>query len=178
MIIFFEEVSYICQQVCQTTTFRSTRTNQTFQMYHKTDCKSMFAIYLLECTICKLQYVGKSEPPFNIRLNNHRKASASKKETIVASRHFQSPGHIFNRDAKFTIIEKIKNSHMNIDDKRDLLRRRETFWISKLRTTTPDGLNQEWGSSLNTSSAKYLHHPVHFDVTHRWQKDECLFDFK
>ena len=133
-----------CKQVCQTTTFNSTRTNQVFKMYHNTDCKSMFVIYLLECTICKLQYVGKSEPPFNIRLNNHRKDSSSvKEETIVASRHFQNPGHKFNRDAKFTIIEKIKNSYMAIEDKRDLLRRRETFWINKLRAMTPGGLNQE-----------------------------------
>ena len=27
----------------------------------------------MEGTLCKIQYVGKAETPFNIRLNNHRK---------------------------------------------------------------------------------------------------------
>ena len=27
----------------------------------------------MECTICNLQYIGKNETPFNIRLDNHRK---------------------------------------------------------------------------------------------------------
>ena len=32
----------------------------------------MNAIYLLECVYCDIQYVGKSEWPFNCRLNNYR----------------------------------------------------------------------------------------------------------
>ena len=27
----------------------------------------------MEGTLCKIQYVGKAETPFNIQLNNHRK---------------------------------------------------------------------------------------------------------
>ena len=30
-------------------------------------------IYLLECQLCKVQFVGNSEAPFHIRLNKHRK---------------------------------------------------------------------------------------------------------
>ena len=35
--------------------------------------KVAFAVYLLECYICNIQYVGKSETPFNIKINNYRK---------------------------------------------------------------------------------------------------------
>ena len=35
--------------------------------------KSNYVIYLLKCLLSKIQYVGKSEIPFHIRLNNHRK---------------------------------------------------------------------------------------------------------
>ena len=61
-----------CKQVIHTTTFRSNRTNRIFQIYQSLNCKSKYAIFLLECTKCKIQYVGKAETDFNIRLNNHR----------------------------------------------------------------------------------------------------------
>ena len=35
--------------------------------------KSNYVIYLLKCLLSKIQYVGKLEIPFHIRLNNHRK---------------------------------------------------------------------------------------------------------
>ena len=45
----------------------------------------------MESTIFILQYVGKNETPFNIRLNNHRKAVKDPK-AILADRHFQEDG--------------------------------------------------------------------------------------
>ena len=36
------------------------------------DCQSSWIIYTIECNICKLQYIGKSETAFNLWLNNHR----------------------------------------------------------------------------------------------------------
>lgn len=33
----------------------------------------IIVIYLLECDLCKIQYVGESESPFNVHLYNHRK---------------------------------------------------------------------------------------------------------
>ena len=64
--------SLCCQQVLKTTTFTSTQTRETFTIFHQVTCHSNYVIYLLECIMCKIQYVGKSET-FNIRLNNHRK---------------------------------------------------------------------------------------------------------
>ena len=65
--------SLYCTQVVNTKTFESYQTKRTFKILHKLNFKSSFAIYLMERTICKIQYVGKVETPFNIRLNNHRK---------------------------------------------------------------------------------------------------------
>ena len=65
--------SLCCQQVLKTTTFTSTQTRETFTIFHQVTCHSNYVIYLLECIMCKIQYVGKSETSFNIRLNNHRK---------------------------------------------------------------------------------------------------------
>ena len=96
-----------CKQVVYTTTFRSNQTNSIFQIYHNLNCKSKYVIYLLECTKCKIKYVGKAETEFNIRLNNHRK-DVWKPDAIPASRHFSGKSHNFNTHAKFILIEQIR----------------------------------------------------------------------
>ena len=68
-------------------------------------------IYLMECTLCKIQYVGKAEKPFNIRLNKHRKdANRNNPKPIPASIHFKQAGHNFSKQAKFTLTEQLNNT--------------------------------------------------------------------
>ena len=126
-----------------TTTFKSQQTQEEFKIFHKTNCHSTFVIYLLECKKCKIQYVGKTEAPFNIRINNHRSdANNPTEDTIPAAKHF-SQNHIFNKGAKFIIIEQIKDQSKSQEQKRKILLSRENFWITKLKTLRPHGLNQE-----------------------------------
>ena len=97
----------------------------------------------MECALCKIQYVGKAETAFNIRLNNHRKDVNNPKST-PGDFHFRKLGHSFNLHAKFTLFEQLSTCH--ITDKQTLkfwLKSREDFWIQKLETQTPKGLNQE-----------------------------------
>ena len=96
----------------------------------------------MQCRICQLQYVGKSETYFNIRLNNHRNDSKNK-NPILARKHFQNSNHNFQRDAKFTLIEEITKSFTTIEQLRLLLKKRKNFRILKLKTLYTDGLNQE-----------------------------------
>ena len=132
-----------CKQVESTTVFTSHQTQQTYKILHNTNCRSTNVIYLLQCQKCKIQYIGKTENPFNIRLNNHRHgANYPTEDTIPAAKHF-STNHVFIRDAKFTIIEQIKDSSKTKEEKRSILLRRENFWIDKMKTLTPLGLNQE-----------------------------------
>ena len=53
--------------------------------------------------------------------------------------------------AEFTLIEQIKKQTI-AEETRTLLKRRENFWVSKLKTLYPDGLNQE----LNNINVKLL----------------------
>ena len=129
-----------CKQVLQTKEFRSNITQKTYIIFHRLNCKSKHLIYLLECRKCKLQYIGKCETAFNLRLNNHRKDS-TKEDAIPASKHFNTSGHNFSTDAKFTLIEQLKiENHPNITE---TLKNREDFWIIKLQTLSPKGLNHE-----------------------------------
>ena len=75
-------------------------------------------------------------------LHNHRHGANNPTEDTAAAKHF-STNHVFNRDAKFTIIEQIKDNSKTKEEKRSILLRRENFWIDKMKTLTPLGLNQE-----------------------------------
>ena len=94
-----------CKQVKQTKTFQIYRTN--IHIFHNLTCKSENLIYLLQCRICQIQYDGKSETTFNIRLNNHRKDPKSQ-ASFLACKHFNEENHSFQQHDKFTLIEQIK----------------------------------------------------------------------
>ena len=64
--------SLCCKFLYSTKTFTSHITNKAYDIYHKTNSKSKNVIYLLECTLCSMQYVSKSESPFDLRLNNFK----------------------------------------------------------------------------------------------------------
>jgi hypothetical protein len=139
-----------CKQIRRTSQFRSSVTNKKYKIFHKVNCKSKWVVYLLECIICKLQYVGKSEWPMNIRLNKHRN-DVHRADGLDVCKHFQKPGHNFNTHAKFTVIEELKDKNKPTLTMRNTLEQREDEWIIKLRTLAPDGFNKE----LNNPNKQY-----------------------
>ena len=84
----------------------------------------------MECTPGNLQYVGKNETPFNIRLSNHRKDVKDPK-AILADKHLQKNGHRFNQPARFTIIDRLKNTNLD----KEILRER-LIQVEKLKRTS------------------------------------------
>ena len=128
--------SLCCTQVVNSKTFESYQSKRTFKIFHKLNRKSSFVIYLMKCTPCKIQYVGKTETPFNIRLNNHRKdAHSNSPKAIPAPINFKQASHNFNKHAKFILIEQINNIiNTDIDTMKIRLKKREDFWILKLDT--------------------------------------------
>ena len=60
----------------------------------------------MECILYKIQFVGKSKKPFNLRLNNHRK-DVNNLKTVLACNNFKINGHNFMKHAKFTLIEQL-----------------------------------------------------------------------
>ena len=60
------------------------------RIFHDLSCKSKLLIYLTRCRICRIQYIGKSETEFNIRLNNLRK-DVNRQSVSQAYLHFKLP---------------------------------------------------------------------------------------
>ena len=100
--------SLCCQQLISTATSKSNQNNKTFKIYHRVNCKSSFVIYLLECYICNIQYFGKSETPFNIRLHKHRK-DVKNPNVIPACKYFNRHDQCFHNHGKVIIIEQPRN---------------------------------------------------------------------
>ena len=97
---------FSCQQIIATL-FESIQIKEKLNTYHKISCKINYVIYLLECLSCEIQYVGKSETPFYIRLNNHWK-DIKNLHTIKACKHFNNWNHVFHKHGKFILIEQLR----------------------------------------------------------------------
>ena len=132
-----------------TDTFTSSPNNKTFKIYHNTNCISNNVIYLLECTLCNKQYVGKAETQFNIRVNNyrHRIRTTTHNLLLPVEAHFRSIGHDFKRHAKFTIIEKMVKHIPNRTTQ--ILLQHENEWIKRLNTLLPHGFNSKLNHLTN-----------------------------
>ena len=123
-----------CRHIINTSFFTS-RTGERFEIRHKTNCRTKNAIYLGMCLKCNQeQYVGKVEVQgTNRRVNKHRN-DVKKSDSIAIDRHFDQPDHNFNRDFRIIVIEEVSKKNMTKEQMRNLLLRREDFWIMKLGT--------------------------------------------
>jgi hypothetical protein len=138
-----------CRQIVSTKTFQSMHTGEVFEIYHLLNCRSRNVIYLGYCNICpNSQYVGKSEPPSNLRMNTHRH-DVNSPSGGAFDKHFAKPGHSFNKNARFILIEQVNSKTASKMEIRALLESREDFWMERLKTVTPNGFNDHLNSNVS-----------------------------
>ena len=137
------------KNMTNTSTFKSTRTSKEFKILHHLNCQSPWVIYLVHCTNCNKQYIGKSKTGLNIRLNNHRSHINTKFTACKLTQHYiNNPGCKFEQHAKITAIEQLrcyKNDKFTDEMKDEILKRRERYWQNRLQTFTPFGINKREG---------------------------------
>ena len=71
------------------------------------------------------------------------RSDIKKTNSIEAAKHFQTAGHDFTKHGRFTIIEKIEKQ-LDDDTLTIFMEKREDFWMSKLKTIYPLGLNKSF----------------------------------
>ena len=136
-----------CKHIISCKSFRSATTCEVFDINHRVNCKTEKGIYLESCLLCVfIQYIGKFETAWNERLYNHRK-DAKKVKSIPFDEHFRLPGHDFSNHARFIIIEALNRTTDKVTD-RKILKEREDYWISRLKTHSPTGLNDQFNASI------------------------------
>ena len=115
-------------------TFTSDRTGESFNIRECMTCTTSGIIYLLYCAKCKYaQYTGETQNSLKTRFYLHRSEINRNKGTHVTE-HFNQADHSVD-DLRCIIIEKVYSNTLT----RRL--RRENFWMNKLQTVYPLGLN-------------------------------------
>ena len=129
-----------CNNIRGTDSFECSTDGKQYKVNHRLNCDSKCVVYLLTCKVCKKQYVGETTDKFRYRWNNykacHKKAVNNEAYTqMFFHQHFLGNGHNgLISDCEIVLIDKTDPAEPT---------RREAFWISKLKTMHPSGLNIE-----------------------------------
>ncbi len=126
-----------CQHWIKTTTITSTVTGESFPVDKSMSCKTENCIYLIQCKICQLQYVGESSRAISKRYTEHKSRINHYNEDDVTDlyTHFNQSPHTFN-DVMIIGLQILASRSINIR------RRTEAAWIKQLRSHAPSGLNE------------------------------------
>ena len=120
-------------------TFMSEMTSKSFRTPIGVQCTTPNVIYLLTCNVCKKQYVGETKRAFVVRLKEHLADIRLKRDKPIANHinsHSQSTKSVIPQ-----IIECIKRDPELLETT-ELRKKREVFWIYRLKTLIPNGLNK------------------------------------
>ena len=131
-----------CLFITEGTTFYTFfSTNEQRQILHHISCSSSNLIYMIQCSRCKVQYIGETKRQLSDRFGEHRRAIEKAithrhiDQPTAVSDHFILPGHSIN-DIELIPLELI---HSNRDS---IHKAREAFLISKGKTLEPHGINR------------------------------------
>lgn len=98
-------------------------------------------VYLLTCR-CDLRYVGSTRRQLKVRIQEHVSRIHNKVLEAPLVQHFIDLQHSEN-DFSCVVLETLKDSGGTHKDLHQTLLQHESFWIFKLKSLIPHGLNQE-----------------------------------
>lgn len=128
-----EESCKVCSHVCTSRRFSSTNGDE-YEILMGGNCNTRNVVYLLSCRRCENSvYVGETERALKQRVKEHLWDIRGNKEKPVAV-HFNQAGHKLD-DLQVQVIESVKDNSLYYR------KIREEFWMNKLNTVTPFGLN-------------------------------------
>ena len=157
---------YLCKwYMNETKTVTSYHTNQIFRIKSKITCDTKCVIYLVDCDIHKVSYVGYTTGNMKSRFSNDKSHIKAKKCTCEKVTHLINENHDldFSNFKKYdeslskcvsvTLIEKVKGINENDDilAKEAKCEKREMYWQRQLKTLTVyGGLNKRDGKKYST----------------------------
>ena len=126
----------LCPHIMETETFTANDGNF-YYIQGNIDCKTVGVVYGIQCTACnKLIYVGQTgDTLYQRQILNFSKIRTRKMDDPIV-RHFTQPNHSVE-NLKVVGIEKVYGTEIYRKVK-------ETFWIKKLQTLEPEGLNTKY----------------------------------
>ncbi|XP_075207972.1 uncharacterized protein LOC142312872 [Anomaloglossus baeobatrachus] len=100
-------------------------------------CQSDYVVYLIECE-CDRRYVGRTIQPLHNRINSHRHNIKIGFMLHGLSRHI----NLQHKKATRIKVTPIEHIPPYVHNRMEVLNKKETFWIYKLDTLKPRGLNE------------------------------------
>ena len=102
------------------------------------------AVYLIECKICGKQYTGSTKAKFRSRANNYKSTQRAfvNKEAVPKQALKQKSFHEHCYSDRHNGIEDWVITLMDSTDTLKELRRKDLYWMYKLKTYAPYGLNE------------------------------------
>nr|XP_016851826.1 PREDICTED: uncharacterized protein LOC107983290 [Anolis carolinensis] len=129
----------VCSQSLRIKQFIHPTLKFNIQLQSFTTCNTDQVIYAIECS-CKLLYVGMTSRSLKTGILEHRSRIKNKASDSILYSHFLEKSHS-HTSFRFCALERITiKPHGDI--KRILLQRK-AFWIFKLHTVHPHGLNDK-----------------------------------
>lgn len=134
----------VCKYVNVTKVFMPTSyaIARPYSIKNNINCNSKNVLYLVICTHCKLWYVGCTSNSLKTRIRRHLSDSVNDNAFNISavSRHLKFVHFGDLTHFSFTGIKKVVCNIRGGDLRKKLLFR-EAFWIFKLATRMPEGLN-------------------------------------
>ncbi|OCT74341.1 hypothetical protein XELAEV_18033310mg [Xenopus laevis] len=109
-------------------------------------CASKFAIHVVTC-LCGLIYTGETTQMVKSHISQQRLSINLGNTTLPMSKHFLEKGHTVHQ-LRFFLLETVPPLERGGD--RELnLKRGAVWWINKLKSLYPSGLNKNYDLFLN-----------------------------
>lgn len=134
-----------CPFVKKGDTVLSVTTGKTHKIKSFINCNTWFVVYVITCTSCPIQYVGRTTRKLRDRLYDHLYDIDRNHPTNIA-RHWND---YHNKDVSSLVIQGMEKivGPLRGGDKLKILCRQEVHWIFNLNTRKPAGLNFKWDVS-------------------------------
>ena len=126
-----------CEELKSHQTLQNIKTKTVFNAHLNVHCKIYNVVYVLECNNCKKHYVGETKRNFVIRWKEHLRSIIKNTETPVA-RHYNNVREPACKTFHAMIVSRIKGHPDNTTGAR---RNREKWWIKRLDSYYPTGIN-------------------------------------
>ncbi|KAJ8039742.1 hypothetical protein HOLleu_13841 [Holothuria leucospilota] len=139
----------LCSSLICSAHITSTANNKTFKCFNRdTSCDSQWVVYVIQCPVCNLQYVGQSNN-FRSRMNGHKsdfRLYAAGKLSKMDNKLLYD--HLIHHNLDYFhvyIVDYVHVANSSRQQLHQLLNRKERKWIWDLSSTAPYGLNQDDG---------------------------------
>lgn len=126
----------VCNHIQTSSCAISTASSFKWTINGNFDCDASNVVYLLECGVCNMQYIGQTTTPLRIRFNNHR-AHVRSQPNLPFSKHINQKNHSFDL-VKLTVLQ---GGFSNTREREQ----RESYFIYKFGTIG-NGINENMGA--------------------------------